>query len=117
LPGLLLAQATSDNSAAGQNFTLWFPLGLFIIIAAILWVLYARPHRRVPPRRPAQARAAAGAGVAAGGTTSARAQEGPQPGGTSPASAGTAPGTTGSGPRGRSGDESDIPDDDAGRIV
>jgi hypothetical protein len=58
LPGLILAQATSDNAPEGAYFTLWFPLGLFIIVAAILWVLYARPHRRVPPRRrPAHAHA------------------------------------------------------------
>ena len=53
MPGFLLAQATSDNVPEGADFTLWFPLGLFVIVAAILWVLYARPHRRVPPRRPA----------------------------------------------------------------
>jgi hypothetical protein len=60
LPGLLLAQSTSDNAPEGAYFTLWFPLGLFIIVIAILWVRYALPHRRVPPRRPAHARADAG---------------------------------------------------------
>jgi hypothetical protein len=70
LPGLILAQATSDNAPEGAYFTLWFPLGLFIIVAAILWVLYARPHRRVPPRRrPAHAHAGdAGPGSSATGS-------------------------------------------------
>jgi hypothetical protein len=60
----LLALSTSDDSPAGQNFTLWFPLGLFIIVAAILWVLYARPHHRVPPRRPVHAAASSAAPAA-----------------------------------------------------
>jgi hypothetical protein len=60
----LLAQSTSDNSPAGQNFTLWFPAGLFIIVAAILYLLYSRPHQRVPPRRPMHAHASS-VGVAA----------------------------------------------------
>jgi hypothetical protein len=51
VPEWILAQATSDNVPEGAYFSLWFPLGLFIIVAAILWLLYARPHRRVPPRR------------------------------------------------------------------
>jgi hypothetical protein len=75
LPGLLLAQATSDNVPGGEYFTFWFPLGLFCVVAAILWVLYARPHRRVPPRRAAHAHA-----VGAGGTP---AQSGPRAAGTS----------------------------------
>lgn len=53
MTGLLLAQATSDNAAEGAYFSLWFPLGLFIIVIAALWTLYARPHQRMPPRRPA----------------------------------------------------------------
>jgi hypothetical protein len=47
---LLLAQPTSDNAAGGALLSLWFPLGLFIIVAAVLWVIYTRPHSRVPPR-------------------------------------------------------------------
>jgi hypothetical protein len=53
--GLLLAQATSDNTAEGAYFSLWFPLGLFIIVIAALWTLYARPHQRIPARRPTHA--------------------------------------------------------------
>jgi hypothetical protein len=57
---LLLAQPTSDNAPAGALFSLWFLLSLFAVVAAILWVLYSRPHRRVPPRRPAPAPGQAG---------------------------------------------------------
>jgi hypothetical protein len=60
---VLLLASTSDNSPAGQNFTLWFPAGLFIIVTAILYLMYSRPHQRVPPRRPAHAQAS-GAGRA-----------------------------------------------------
>jgi hypothetical protein len=60
MPGLLLAQATSDNAPAGADFSLWFPLGLFIIVIAILVLVYSRPHQRVPPRRPAREPAADG---------------------------------------------------------
>jgi len=51
----LLAQPTSDNAGAGALLSLWLPLGLFIIVAAVLWVIYARPHHRVPPRPAAHA--------------------------------------------------------------
>jgi uncharacterized protein (DUF58 family) len=60
----LLAQQTSDNDAGGALLTLWFLLGLFIIVAAVLWVLYARPHRRVPPRPPARAHGASSTATA-----------------------------------------------------
>jgi hypothetical protein len=49
LATFLLAQ-TSDNAPGGALLSLWFPLGLFIIVAAVLWAIYARPHGRVPPR-------------------------------------------------------------------
>jgi hypothetical protein len=62
----LLAQSTSDNAPGGAYFTLWFPLGLFIIVGTILWLLYTRPHQRVPPRRPAHAQASA---AGTGGTS------------------------------------------------
>jgi hypothetical protein len=55
---LLLLASTSDNTPAGQNFTLWFPAGLFIIVAVIFYLQVSRPHRRVPPRQPVQAGAA-----------------------------------------------------------
>jgi hypothetical protein len=97
---LLLAQATSDNAPGGAYFSLWFPLGLFIIVGAILWLLYTRPHNRVPPRRAAHARAGAGGGQSVG-TATGWGHDGP------PESGAAAPGTK---PAGQG-------DDDEGRIV
>jgi hypothetical protein len=70
---LLLAMSTSDNSPAGQNFTLWFPLGLFCIVAVILYLMYSRPHHRVPPRRPAHAQASSAATAQASSAATAQA--------------------------------------------
>lgn len=67
----LLAQ-TSDNAGGGALLSLWFPLGLFIIVAAVLWAIYARPHHRVPPRPPAHAH---GASSVAGTAGDSHAQE------------------------------------------
>jgi uncharacterized protein (DUF58 family) len=92
LPGLLLAQATSDNAPEGAYFTLWFPLGLFIIVVAILWVLYARPHRRVPARPVAPARA--GGGAPSAGDATAAVQAGSPGSGAAVSSAGTAEATS-----------------------
>jgi hypothetical protein len=73
---LLLAQSVSDNSPAGQNFTLWFPAGLFIIVAVILYLMYSRPHHRVPPRRPAHAQASSAVPAASAGTKEEPAEPG-----------------------------------------
>ncbi len=82
MPGLLLAQATSDNAPGGAYFSFWFPLGLFVLVAAILWVLYSRPHRRVPPRRPAHALAGGARSAPEEQPRAPRQQGGPeQPGG------------------------------------
>jgi hypothetical protein len=80
---LLLAQSTSDNSPAGQNFTLWFPAGLFIIVGVILYLMYSRPHQRVPPRRPAHAQASPAHAQASGAAPAASAsakEEAAEPG-------------------------------------
>jgi hypothetical protein len=80
---LILAAINPDNTAAGYNWTFAYPMLLFIVIAGVLWYLFGRPHRRVPPQpisaaavsgQPdaSTARAAAVAGglsVAAGGGT------------------------------------------------
>lgn len=79
--GLILAVINPDNTPHGYNWTFAFPMLLFIFIALVLYLLFSRPHRRVPrqqvsaaasPEAPAAdaARAAAVAGglsVAAGG--------------------------------------------------
>jgi hypothetical protein len=83
VPGVIAATAMgSDWNAGGSIMTFFAPVGLFVVIAAILVLLLSRPHRRVPARRvlapahgaaapgPDAARAAAVAGglpTAAGG--------------------------------------------------
>ena len=82
MPGLILAAAvTPDNTPGGYILTFAAPIGLFAVVAAILYLLFSRPHRRVPARRtllpartsvpePGAARAASIAGglpLAAGG--------------------------------------------------
>ena len=82
--GLILAVINPDNTPHGYQWTYAFPMLLFIFIAAILYLLFSRPHRRVPrqpisaaasPEQPAadQAHAAAVAGglslAPGGGTT------------------------------------------------
>ncbi|HTS97133.1 MAG TPA: hypothetical protein VMI33_10965 [Streptosporangiaceae bacterium] len=71
----VLAAATSDNVPGGAILTFAFPITLFAVIAAALYLLLGRPHRRVPARRLAHASASAaapdataahGAAVAAG---------------------------------------------------
>ena len=48
MPGLILATATSDNTPGGAILTFAFPLGLFVVIVVVLYLLLGRPHRRVP---------------------------------------------------------------------
>jgi hypothetical protein len=80
---ILAAPINPDNTPHGYNWTFAFPMLLFIVIAAVLYALLARPHRRVPARgislparssklSPGAARSASVAGglnVAAGGGT------------------------------------------------
>jgi hypothetical protein len=61
VPGLIFAAPiTPDNTPHGYNWTFAFPMLLFIIIGGVLYLLFSRPHRRVPGRmiafgaRPAQ---------------------------------------------------------------
>jgi hypothetical protein len=56
VPGLILA-STSDNAPGGAVLTFAFPIVLFAVIAVILYLLFSRPHRRVPPRQVALATA------------------------------------------------------------
>jgi hypothetical protein len=52
VPITFLAQSTSDNAPGGAVLTFAFPIILFAIIAVVLYyVLFARPHPRVPSRR------------------------------------------------------------------
>ena len=73
MPGLILAAVTPDNTPGGSVLTFAFPVALFCVVAVILYLLFSRPHGRIPARRalatargaapdPAAARAAAVAG-------------------------------------------------------
>lgn len=62
MPITFLAQSTSDNAPGGAVLTFAFPIILFAIIAVVLYyVLFARPHPRVPSRRIVLASSAPGA--------------------------------------------------------
>jgi hypothetical protein len=50
VPGLILAVVTPDNTPHGYNLTFAFPMLLFVIIGGVLYLLFSRPHRRVPGR-------------------------------------------------------------------
>jgi hypothetical protein len=47
---LILAGVNPDNTPHGYNWTFAFPMLLVIIIGVILYLLFSRPHRRVPRR-------------------------------------------------------------------
>jgi hypothetical protein len=69
---LIVAVINPDNTPHGYNWTYAFPMLLFIVTALVLWVLFGRPHHRVPGRpialgsRRADAGAASAAPVAGG---------------------------------------------------
>jgi hypothetical protein len=72
VPALILA-SVPVNSEAGSYLTFGGPVGLFVVVAAILYLLFSRPHRRVPPRRalaPSRAGASGLAGNVSGTTAS-----------------------------------------------
>jgi hypothetical protein len=48
VPRLILAGVTPDNTPGGYYYTFLFPMVLFIVVAVILYMLFSRPHRRVP---------------------------------------------------------------------
>jgi hypothetical protein len=94
VPVNILAQV-SDNAPAGAVLTFAFPIILFAVIAVILYLLFSRPHRRVPTQRVVladgptavpSATAAHGAAVASGMPTAS--------GGGAAESAAEAPGAT-----------------------
>lgn len=78
MPGLILAAVTPDNTPHGYVLTFAFPVILFCVVAVVLYLLFSRPHGRIPARRAvAPARAvpsdpdAARAAAAAGGLSTA----------------------------------------------
>jgi hypothetical protein len=50
MPGSILAEVTSDNTAGGSVLTAVLPVLIFVIVAVILYLRFSRPHRRVPAR-------------------------------------------------------------------
>jgi hypothetical protein len=54
MPGLTIAGAvTPDNTPGGGILTFAIPVGLFAVVAVILYLLFSRPHRRIPARQAA----------------------------------------------------------------
>ena len=51
MPAVIAAATGSDWNAGGSLFTFYFPVGLFVVVATILYLLFSRPHRRVPAQR------------------------------------------------------------------
>jgi hypothetical protein len=50
VPGLILAAVIPDNTPNGYYLTFLFPMLLFIVIGGVLYLLFSRPHRRIPAR-------------------------------------------------------------------
>ena len=108
MPAVIAAATGSDWNPDGSLLTFYFPIGVFVAVATILYLMLSRPHRRIPPRRalapapaapsdPGAARAAAAAGglptAAGGGGTESPAEPAGAP---AAADAGNAPGQGGS---------------------
>jgi hypothetical protein len=70
VPGVIAAATGSDWNAGGSIMTFFFPVGLFVVVATILYMLFSRPHRRVPGHRGL-------ASTHAAGTTRAAPRPGP----------------------------------------
>ena len=51
MPVTILAMVTSDSTDGGAVLTFAFPVGLFVVVSVILYLLFSRPHRRVPSQR------------------------------------------------------------------
>jgi hypothetical protein len=57
MPAVIGTATSSDWSSGGALLTFFFPIGLFIVIAAALYLAFTRPHT-VPGRKPLAARGA-----------------------------------------------------------
>jgi hypothetical protein len=59
--------AVTVNSPGAAVLTFYFPVGLFVVIGTVLYLLFSRPHRRVPGRlASAQANRATASSATAG---------------------------------------------------
>ena len=45
MPGVIAAATGSDWNAGGSIMTFYFPVGLFVAVATILYLLFSRPHK------------------------------------------------------------------------
>jgi hypothetical protein len=75
VPRLILAAVTPDNTPHGYNITFAAPMLAFIIIGGVLYLLFSRPHRRVPaqPLRFPATRPVPGSGATGRGATAVEA--------------------------------------------
>ena len=92
MPRLMLAAVTPANTPHGYNWTFAFPMLLFIVIALILYMLFSRPHRRVPGE---PISAASGAHLQASGAELADIGSDDTPGDSDPADADAAASSAG----------------------
>ena len=76
---------SGDWTLAGAIMSFAIPVGLFVIVASILYFQYTRPH--VTPGHRALVPAAAGAGASAGTAAAASAAPAPSAAGPAPAAA------------------------------
>jgi hypothetical protein len=61
MPGLTaLAAIAPDNTPHGSNLTFAVPIAVFAVVAVALYLMFRRPHHRIPARQgPPRARTAA----------------------------------------------------------
>ena len=64
MPPVIGTATTSDWSSAGALLTFYFPLGLFVVIAALLYLRLSTPHAVPGLKPPTPARATASAAAA-----------------------------------------------------
>jgi hypothetical protein len=75
----VIAATGSDWNPGGSIMTFYFPIGLFAVVATTLYLMFSRPHRRIPPPQalaparsaPSDSAAARAAAVAGGLPTAA----------------------------------------------
>jgi hypothetical protein len=80
--GLIPAEAASDWSLSGSIMTFAIPVGLFIVVAAILFYLYSRP-----PVAPGHSDVVPGGGLVARPSAGAAGQPGVEPAAPAPQAA------------------------------